>query len=326
MIDESAHRRSDAEVNSGAWFYYQDDHEGSVTHLTDSSGSILERYTYDAFGKPTILSALNTQLSTSAYGNRFMFTGREYVEKFGIYEYRNRAYHPGLGRFMSEDPKGFDAGDNNFFRYVGNDPLDRVDPMGLSGDPVMPPALPPYRKPDREPWNVVWEREQNATARGVNARAYAVEQLSQAESSTRGGGSTAPSGSISLARIELIEDCYKGPPKTPKAKLKEAQDWVAEYHPELHPEKYKLVNARLGGDFYGDSSKKGKILVDVQECRTMQKIVTTVAHELMHKQYGVIRTWFFGHFGGDAFTRYHTDLAVRANRIGEEWRDYPCLY
>ena len=32
---------------------------------------------------------------------------------------------------MSEDPKLFDAGDNNFFRYVGNDPLDKADPMGL---------------------------------------------------------------------------------------------------------------------------------------------------------------------------------------------------
>jgi RHS repeat-associated protein len=61
-----------------------------------------------------------------------MFTGREYVSKFGIYEYRNRAYHPGLGRFMSEDPKLFEAGDNNFFRYCGNDPVDRTDPMGLS--------------------------------------------------------------------------------------------------------------------------------------------------------------------------------------------------
>ena len=65
-----------------------------------------------------------------------MFTGREYVSQFGIYEYRNRAYHPGLGRFMSEDPKGFDAGDNNFFRYCANDPIDHTDAMGLATDPV----------------------------------------------------------------------------------------------------------------------------------------------------------------------------------------------
>jgi hypothetical protein len=37
---------------------------------------------------------------------------------------------------MSEDPKGFDAGDYNLFRYCHNDPLDRVDPMGLGDEQV----------------------------------------------------------------------------------------------------------------------------------------------------------------------------------------------
>jgi hypothetical protein len=36
---------------------------------------------------------------------------------------------------MSEDPKLFDAGDYNLFRYCHNDPIDNVDPMGL--DPVL---------------------------------------------------------------------------------------------------------------------------------------------------------------------------------------------
>ena len=122
--------RTDYSVTPNVTLHYQDDHEGSVTHLTDGSGNIIESYRYDAFGAPTILSALNTQLSTSAYGNRFMFTGREYAQKFGVYEYRNRAYHPGLGRFTSEDPMGFAAGDLNLFRYCKNDPLDLTDPTG----------------------------------------------------------------------------------------------------------------------------------------------------------------------------------------------------
>ena len=46
-----------------------------------------------------------------------------------------RAYHSGLGRFMSEDPKLFDAGDYNLFRYCHNDPIDFTDPMGLDGLP-----------------------------------------------------------------------------------------------------------------------------------------------------------------------------------------------
>src|SRR5579884_1209959 len=38
---------------------------------------------------------------------------------------------PPSRRFMSEDPKLFDAGDYNLFRYCHNDPVDNVDPMGL---------------------------------------------------------------------------------------------------------------------------------------------------------------------------------------------------
>jgi RHS repeat-associated protein len=76
-----------------------------------------------------------------------MFTGREYIQQFGIYEYRARAYYPGLGRFLSEDPKGFDAGDYNLFRYCKNDPEDLTDPTGL--DPV-PPATSPIGAAEKD--------------------------------------------------------------------------------------------------------------------------------------------------------------------------------
>jgi RHS repeat-associated protein len=117
------------------YFFYQD-HEGSVTHVRNQYNQLLEQYRYDAFGTPTIRDGNGTVLGSSAINNRFMFTGREWAGaqsgvSFGFYEYRARAYHPGLGRFMSEDPKGFDAGDYNLFRYCGNDPGDRTDPMGL---------------------------------------------------------------------------------------------------------------------------------------------------------------------------------------------------
>src|SRR5205085_6576300 len=69
-------------------------------------GNVIERYRYDAFGKPTILSANNAQLSTSTYGNRFMYTGREYLSELGIYDYRHRMYNPSLGRFLQSDPLG----------------------------------------------------------------------------------------------------------------------------------------------------------------------------------------------------------------------------
>ena len=115
-------------------------HEGSVTQLTDASGAVIESYRYDAFGAVTIKDGSGNVISATAYNNRFLFTGREYIQQFGIYEYRARTYHPGLGRFLSEDPKGFDAGDYNLFRYCDNDPEDLTDPMGLN--PVAPPTTP----------------------------------------------------------------------------------------------------------------------------------------------------------------------------------------
>jgi hypothetical protein len=43
-------------------------------------------------------------------------------------------YDPSVGRWLSEDPAGFGAGDANLFRYVGNDPTNDSDPSGLAKD------------------------------------------------------------------------------------------------------------------------------------------------------------------------------------------------
>jgi uncharacterized protein RhaS with RHS repeats len=48
-----------------------------------------------------------------------------------IYDYRNRIYQPELGRFLQPDPKEFEAGDYNLYRYCHNDPVNSSDPMGL---------------------------------------------------------------------------------------------------------------------------------------------------------------------------------------------------
>jgi RHS repeat-associated protein len=130
-IDEMIQRGAFGTDGLWHWYFLHQDHEGSVTHITDLNGAVIEKYRYDAFGEANIYNAAGTLRTATAYNNRFMFTGREYSNTFGFYEYRARAYHPGLGRFMSEDPKGFDAGDYNLFRYCGNDPEDLTDPMGL---------------------------------------------------------------------------------------------------------------------------------------------------------------------------------------------------
>ncbi len=51
----------------------------------------------------------------------------------GLMHYRMRAYDPRIGQFLQPDPIGYSAG-MNLFAYVGADPVNLVDPMGLCGN------------------------------------------------------------------------------------------------------------------------------------------------------------------------------------------------
>ena len=48
-----------------------------------------------------------------------------------MYYYKNRIYSPTLGRFLQTDPIGT-AGGINLYAYVGNDPVNATDPLGLA--------------------------------------------------------------------------------------------------------------------------------------------------------------------------------------------------
>ena len=63
-------------------------------------------------------------------------TGREWDAETEMYSYRLRTYAPDMGRFISEDPLRFGAGDVNFYRYVGNNPISFIDPLGLTTWPT----------------------------------------------------------------------------------------------------------------------------------------------------------------------------------------------
>jgi RHS repeat-associated protein len=111
--------------------YYHHDGLGSTIALTGENGELLESYRYDAFGGVTVYGSSGSALPASPRGNRFLFTGREWLGQAGIYDYRNRVYSPGLGRFLQADPIRFSAGDVNIYRYVGNGPVNWIDPLGL---------------------------------------------------------------------------------------------------------------------------------------------------------------------------------------------------
>jgi RHS repeat-associated protein len=118
------------EVASGTTSYYQQDGIGSVSSLSNSAGALTNTYTYDSYGKLTA--------STGTLANPFRYTAREFDPETGLYEYRARYYDQNIGRFLSEDPIGFDGG-INFYAYVDNDPTMLVDPFGFDGGPWHPP-------------------------------------------------------------------------------------------------------------------------------------------------------------------------------------------
>ncbi|RCS44196.1 RHS repeat-associated core domain-containing protein [Bremerella cremea] len=92
--------------------------------LTDTT-SVANHITYDAFGN--VLSETNATLDTTGFG----FTARYFDEATGLQYNTNRWYNAELGRWMSQDPIGFEAGDENLYRYVGHEVTVFTDPSGL---------------------------------------------------------------------------------------------------------------------------------------------------------------------------------------------------
>lgn len=114
--------------------YYHHDALGSTIALSDGTGNVTERYSYDVFGAPVFKDGAGNTVSSSASGNRFLFTGREYIQQIALYDYRNRFYSPEFGRFLQTDPLRFAGKDMNIYRYVGNGVVSGRDPTGLCDD------------------------------------------------------------------------------------------------------------------------------------------------------------------------------------------------
>src|SRR5262249_5557893 len=101
----------------------------SVFALTNIAANKVECYQYDAYGRPSRVSAV---------GNPYMFTGRRLdpetsptlEPETGLYYYRARYYDTNQGRFIQRDPL-WDVVGENLYVYVQSNPTNATDSLGL---------------------------------------------------------------------------------------------------------------------------------------------------------------------------------------------------
>jgi RHS repeat-associated protein len=124
----------------GKEYYFHQNGLWSVEAVTDATGTVMERYEYDAYGQPAVLTGPGTAVPPNAWGtphsaigNPWMFTGRQDDEETGIYYYRYRSYSPTLGRFITRDPIDYRGG-VNLYAYTGDRPTHSTDSLGLADD------------------------------------------------------------------------------------------------------------------------------------------------------------------------------------------------
>jgi RHS repeat-associated protein len=113
----------EADESGGSVLWALTDHLGSVRDVVDNAGVVQNHVVYDAFGGVT------SQTNASVVF-RYGYTARELDAESGLQYNRARYLDSFNGRFISEDPIGFQGQDANLYRYVGNNSLSFTDPSG----------------------------------------------------------------------------------------------------------------------------------------------------------------------------------------------------
>ena len=120
MLDESGNR-----------FAFVTDQVGSVRQVVEvSTGAVVQSMRYTAFGEVLEDEDFSADFPPQPFG----YAGGLYDRETGFVRFGARDYEAATRRWTAKDPIRFGGGDTNLFAYVGNDPVESVDPEGLQSD------------------------------------------------------------------------------------------------------------------------------------------------------------------------------------------------
>ncbi len=110
--------------------YALQDANWNVTAITDTTGTVQERYAYSAYGIAQFLDAIfNSASSPESFDA--LYCGYRFDCTSGLYDVRFRDLHVAIGSWLSEDPRGYISGEPPFAYARSKSRLNRTDWAGL---------------------------------------------------------------------------------------------------------------------------------------------------------------------------------------------------
>ena len=145
-------RTGGSPVQDSTTRYYHGDMLGSARLLTDGTGATKGTRSFKAFGETRVSTGETTDAG-------YVGTLGVETDSNGLLFMRNRYYEAGMGRFVQMDPKGYNAGDVNLYRYCNNEGVLYFDPLGMQQKickPVEQGGCGNGEPPQLKPWDGVY--------------------------------------------------------------------------------------------------------------------------------------------------------------------------
>ena len=114
--------------------YALQDANWNVTAITNSSGTVQQRFAYSAYGQPTFLTA-GFGSSTNTESWETLYAGYRWGVTSHLFHIRNRVYNATLGTWVQRDPLHYSDSDN-LYAYARSNPLKATDSSGQLSDEV----------------------------------------------------------------------------------------------------------------------------------------------------------------------------------------------